>query len=63
MYDLKVVLNYYGKEPKDWKIFRDDSFQLSIIPQKVILAAIHIKSMIKKNKLKDVRIAIGIEEE
>jgi|SRR5690554_4324129 len=57
---LKKVLNYYGEEPKDWEIYRGDSFQLSIAPQKAILAAIHIKAVIKQTKSQDVRIAIGI---
>ena len=57
---LKDILNYYGKEPKDWEIFRGDSFQLAITPEKALLAAIHIKSTIKQIKSQDVRIAIGI---
>lgn len=60
---LKEILNYYGKEPKNWEIFRGDSFQLSISPEKAMLAAIHIKSVIKQAKLQDVRMAIGIGEE
>lgn len=60
---LKEVLNYYGEEPKDWEIFRGDSFQLSVTPEKAVLAAIHIKSVIKQEKLLDVRMAIGIGEE
>ena len=60
---LKEVLNYYGEEPKKWEIFRGDSFQLSITPEKAMLAAIHIKSVIKQAKLQDVRMAIGIGEE
>jgi len=60
---LKEILNYYGDEPKDWEIFRGDSFQLSITPEKAMLAAIHVKSAIKQTKLQDVRMAIGIGEE
>lgn len=60
---LKEILNYYGEEPKDWEIFRGDSFQLSIAPEKAMLAAIHIKSAIKQTKLQDARMAIGIGEE
>lgn len=63
LYALKEVLNYYGEAPKDWEIFRGDSFQLSISPEKALLAAIHIKSVLKQTKLQDVRIAIGIGEE
>jgi hypothetical protein len=57
---LKEVLNQYGQEPSDWEIFRGDSFQLSIPPQKAILAAFHIKSAIKQTKKQDVRMGIGI---
>jgi len=60
---LKEVLNYYGKAPLDWEIFRGDSFQLSIPVEKVILAVIHIKSTIKQTKNQDVRMAIGIGHE
>ncbi|WP_340154860.1 SatD family protein [uncultured Winogradskyella sp.] len=60
---LKKILNYYGKEPKDWEIFRGDSFQLSLAPEKALLAAIHIKATIKQLKSQDVRMAIGIGEE
>lgn len=60
---LKEVLHWYGKEPRDWEIFRGDSFQLSIAPEKAVLAAIHIKAAIKETKLHDVRMAIGVGEE
>lgn len=60
---LKEVLNNYGEEPKDWEIFRGDSFQLSIVPEKALLASIHIKATIKQIKELDVRMAIGIGEE
>ena len=60
---LKAVLSYYGEEPNDWEIFRGDSFQLKIAPEKALLAALHIKSVVKQMKTQDVRIAIGIGEE
>ncbi|WP_299100223.1 SatD family protein [uncultured Winogradskyella sp.] len=60
---LKKTLNYYGKESNSWEIFRGDSFQLSIAPQKALLAAMHIKATIKQLKSQDVRMAIGIGEE
>ncbi len=60
---LKGILNYYGEEPKDWEIFRGDSFQLLIAPEKAMLCAIHIKSTIKQIKSLDVRMAIGIGNE
>lgn len=63
MRHLKEILNHYGDEPKQWEIFRGDSFQLSINPQNALLAAIHIKASVKQSKAQDVRIAIGIGDE
>tara|TARA_R110002050_G_scaffold24083_2_gene64235 strand:- start:25254 stop:25853 length:600 start_codon:yes stop_codon:yes gene_type:complete len=60
---LKDVLNIYGQTPKNWGIFRGDSFQLLVAPKDAITAAIHIKAVIKQNKNQDVRIAIGIGKE
>lgn len=60
---LKETLNQYGVEPKNWEIYRGDSFQLSLVPEKALLAAHHIKSTIKQTKTHDVRMAIGIGEE
>ncbi|MCB0383163.1 MAG: transcriptional regulator [Psychroserpens sp.] len=59
---LKNTLSQYGKEPRDWEIFRGDSFQLLIAPEHAMLAAIHIKSAIKQLKSHDARMAIGIGE-
>jgi len=60
---LKETLKQYGDEPKNWEIYRGDSFQLSLPPEKALLAAVHIKSTVKETKDYDVRIAIGIGEE
>jgi hypothetical protein len=60
MLELKAVLNKYGQEPKDWEIFRGDSFQLMLAPQKALEAAILFKSYIKQIKSIDVRMGIGI---
>ena len=60
---LKETLNQYGSEPKNWEVYRGDSFQLSLAPEKALLAALHIKATIKKAKTQDVRIAIGLGEE
>lgn len=60
---LKDTLNKYGNEPQNWEIYRGDSFQVSLAPEKALLAAIHIKSTIKQTKTYDVRMAIGIGEE
>lgn len=60
---LKNTLNQYGSEPQTWEIYRGDSFQLSINPEKALIAALHIKSMIKQTKIQDVRLAIGVGSE
>jgi len=60
---LKETLNQYGKEPKNWEIYRGDSFQLALQPKKALLAAHHIKATIKQSKAHDVRLAIGLGEE
>lgn len=62
MPELKKVLNHYGSEPKNWEIYRGDSFQLEMLPKETLKAAIIIKSTIKQFKSIDVRMAIGIGE-
>ncbi len=57
---LKNVLNQYGNTPQKWEIFRGDSFQLMTEPDEALIAAIHIKAVIKQTKFQDARIAIGI---
>lgn len=59
---LKATLNYYGKEGRDWEVYRGDSFQLILTSDIALKAALHIKSAIKRFKRLDVRIAIGIGE-
>ncbi len=59
---LKETLNHYGQEPKNWEIYRGDSFQLFLDIEKALLAAFHIKAAIKKTKTYDVRMAIGLGE-
>ena len=59
---LKEALNAYGEEPRQWEIYRGDSFQLEVLPKQALEAAIFIKATIKQNKGIDVRIAIGIGE-
>jgi len=60
---LKEILSAYGAFQKNWEIFRGDSFQLSLSPDKALLAAIHIKAGMKFQKELDARLAIGIGEE
>ncbi|WP_304144240.1 SatD family protein [Mesoflavibacter zeaxanthinifaciens] len=60
---LKSTLNLYGQTPKDWEIFRGDSFQLKTNPENALRIALHIKAVIKQVKPFDVRIAIGLGEQ
>lgn len=59
---LKSALKNYGNEPKDWEIYRGDSFQLSVDIKKAIEICFLIKATIKTIKVLDVRLAIGIGE-
>lgn len=60
---LKETLNQIGTNPKDWEIYRGDSFQLFIEDAERALAfAIKIKAAIKSTGDHDVRIAIGLGE-
>lgn len=60
--ELKLELNNFGTESKDWEIYRGDSFQLMIPPLRALEAAVMIKARIKQFKELDVRIAIGLGE-
>jgi len=62
MSELKNALNKHGKEPKDWEIYRGDSFQIKTTPEFALDLALIIKASIKKYKKLDVRMAIGIGE-
>jgi hypothetical protein len=57
---LKTILSFYGKEPADWEIFRGDSFQLMLEPERALLAAFHIKAVMKAVDSLDVRMGIGV---
>lgn len=59
---LKSALKNYGNEPKDWEIYRGDSFQLSVDIKKAIEICFLIKATIKTIKVLDVRLAVGIGE-
>ncbi len=60
---LKAVLNQYGQSPLQWEIYRGDSFQLVLKPKDALLAAIHLKAVIKQTNVQDVRLGIGLGEE
>ena len=57
---LKSVLSLYGKTPGDWEIFRGDSFQLMLKAEFAMLAALHIKAVMRAAASLDVRMGIGI---
>lgn len=57
---LKKELNNFGKEHKDWEIYRGDSFQLLIHPSKAFFALFNIKAVIKQIAPLDVRMALGL---
>lgn len=59
---LKNTLKKFGNTPKNWEVFRGDSFQLEIKPENALEAAVLIKATIKIYKNIDVRIAIGLGE-
>src|SRR5687768_12105756 len=60
---LKKDLNSWGDTPKQWEIYRGDSFQLEIKnAADALTAAIQLKTTIKSLKGVDVRMAIGIGE-
>lgn len=60
---LKGCLSKFGEQPKDWDIFRGDSFQLAIPSDKAFIASIYIKASLKALKFYDVHMAIGIGEQ
>lgn len=60
---LKKALKQYGKSPQHWEIFRGDSFQLLVKPEKALLASLEIKAVIRQLRDLDVRMAIGIGEQ
>ncbi|WP_439487287.1 hypothetical protein [Algoriphagus sp.] len=67
---LKALLLKWGQTPKQWEIFRGDSFQLEVSdPTESLMAALQIKALIKslpsvdeskRSSPIDVRMAIGI---
>lgn len=56
---LKKILNTYGSNPKNWEIYRGDSFQLEIKkPEEAFMAALRIKALLRGINM-DVRMSIG----
>lgn len=59
---LKALLGKKGSSPKDWEIYRGDSFQLEVSAPEALRASLQIKAVIKQIKKLDVRLGIGIGE-
>ncbi len=57
---LKAILNQYGTSPKDWEIFRGDSFQMITTAEQALYVSIIIKAELKKIDNINVRMGIGI---
>ncbi|MEM6515746.1 MAG: SatD family protein, partial [Bacteroidota bacterium] len=57
---LKSVLSEFGNTPKQWDLYRGDSFQLEISPEKALFATLIIKARLKHHCDLKARIAIGI---
>ncbi len=60
--DLKSYFETIGTNPKYWEIYRGDSFQVQVDVKNTLKTILIIKSLIKKNKKIDVRMAIGMGE-
>jgi len=61
--DLKLVLQNYGSSPRDWEIYRGDSFQLLVAaPADSLDVAMKLKAMLKTVQDRDGRMSIGIGE-
>jgi hypothetical protein len=58
---LKKVLDSFGESPKNWEIFRGDSFQIEVSNVADLLdVAFQIKAAIKTIKGLDVRLSLGL---
>ena len=62
LHSLKDTLQSIGEEYVVWEVFRGDSIQLIINPQKALEIAVLLKSIIKQIPVLDIRIGIGIGE-
>ncbi|MEM9340026.1 MAG: transcriptional regulator [Bacteroidota bacterium] len=58
--ELERVLSRYGPSPQKWEVFRGDSFQLEVAPERSFKVAVAIKAQIKMLASLDVRIGVGI---
>lgn len=59
--ELQRLLSDFGNSPKDWQVYRGDSFQLVCYqPENALRIALKLKAGLKQHKELDVRMAIGI---
>lgn len=59
---LKRYLSTMGKSPKNWEIFRGDSFQFACDPKEAFQKFLLLKSIVRQQPELDVRVSIGIGE-
>lgn len=59
---VKRELNRLGSNPRDWEIYRGDSFQCIVEPADAILTSIKLKAALRSTADVDIRIAIGLGE-
>ncbi|MFC6267514.1 hypothetical protein [Frigoriflavimonas asaccharolytica] len=60
--DLKKALKNFGKEGKDWEIFRGDEFQILLDkPELAFIISVMIKASLNSNGI-DAKMAIGLGE-
>ncbi len=61
---VKLYLNkHVGKSPRTWEVFRGDSFQIMVPPEKSLQVALHLKSILKSLGPMDARISIGLGDQ
>lgn len=59
---LKSALGHWGAEPRDWEIYRGDSFTLVVEGRAALLAAVAVQATLLAEAEVHVRIGIGIGE-
>lgn len=57
---LKQFFELMGQSPKDWEIYRGDSFQFKCKPTEGFQKFLQLKSIVKQYAELDVRVSIGI---
>lgn len=59
---LRKILSSAGTSPKNWEIYRGDSFQLEVKPEEALDKALMIKTQLRQLININVRMGIGIGE-